>query len=55
MNAQVLLGAQEIRMLRAVQKMELWLVELQREAKALPGCLCEESVVFGQLELKSQP
>lgn len=48
-------GAWEIRMLRAVQKMELWIVEFQREVKTLPGCLCDKSVVFGQSELKSQP
>lgn len=32
-------GAWEIRVLRAVQRMETWLVMFQREAKILPGHL----------------
>lgn len=34
-----------IRLLRAVQKMEAWLVKFQREVKTPPGLLCEDSVV----------
>ena len=33
-------------MLGAVQKMEAWLVESQREAKTLPGHLREDPVVL---------
>lgn len=43
-------GSWKMRMLGAVQTMLHWLVEFQRDAKTLPGVLCEESVVFGQLE-----
>jgi hypothetical protein len=39
-------GAWRITMLGAVQKMEAWLVESQREAKTLPGHLREEPVVL---------
>ena len=46
--------AWKIRMLRAVQKMEAWLVKFQGEANVLPGHLSEEYMVFGQLSLKSQ-
>lgn len=46
-------GTWKIRMSRAVQKMEASLVKFQRETKGLPGYLCEEYVVFGQLELES--
>lgn len=47
-------GAWKVRMLRAVQKTEAWLVKFQREVKTLPGHLCEESEVSGQPELKNQ-
>lgn len=39
-------------MLRAVQKVEAWLVKFQRRTEMLLGLLCEESVVLGQLERK---
>jgi hypothetical protein len=45
--------AWKIKMLRAVQKMEAWLVNFQKEAKALLGHLCEESMVSGHLGLKN--
>lgn len=47
-------GAWKRRLLRAVQRMETWLGRFQRKAKTLPGLLCEESVVSGQLRLKTQ-
>lgn len=47
-------GAWKTRILRAVQMMEAWPVTFQREAKTLPGHLCEESVESGKLGLKNQ-
>lgn len=47
-------GAQEIRMLKAVQMVETWPLMFQREMKNLLDVLCEESEVSGQLELKNQ-
>ena len=47
-------GAWKRRLLRAVQRTEAWLGRFQGEAKTLPGLLCEESVVSGQLRLKTQ-
>ena len=46
-------GAWKIRMLRTAQMMESWLVTTQRKANFFLGNLYEESVVSGQLELKS--
>ena len=46
-------GSWEVRMLRAMQMVGAWLMKFQKKAKTLLGLLCEESVVSGQLELKS--
>jgi hypothetical protein len=40
-------------MLKAVGKIEAWLMMFPREAKTLLDPLCEESVVSGQLGLKN--
>lgn len=40
--------------LRAIQTMEAWLATFQREEKTLLGHLYEDSVVSGQLQLRSQ-
>jgi hypothetical protein len=47
-------GAWKVRVLKAMQTTEAWLGKFQREAKTLPGHLCEESVLSGQLGLKNQ-
>ena len=47
-------GAWKIRTLRAVQRMEAWLVEFQRETKTRSGLLGEDCTVSGWLELKNQ-
>ena len=39
-------GAWKIRLLRAVQRMEAWLVKFQRGAKTLQGVLWEDFVVL---------
>ena len=39
--------------LRAVQTIEAWLVTFQKKVKTTTGLLCEESVVFRQLEVKN--
>ena len=46
-------GAWKISMLRIIQMMEAWLVTFQKEVKTPTGLLCEESVVFRQLEVKN--
>ena len=41
-------------MLREVQMVATLLMKFQREGKTIPGLVCKESVVCGQLELKNQ-
>lgn len=47
------IGPWMIRILRAVQRVRSLVYDVSGEAKSLLGNLCEESVVFGQVELKN--